>query len=249
MRYSLLFCFALLFCTVRAGAQVALDTVRAVVGEEARVDVRWNGAFSSLPSPVAIGGRLKLGNPTVFYPQRFVALPGDTIVDQTLTRLTDSTYTFSLSIRPAAQPRPGRDTLFLLAGEALAGSDSLCTVDLTSFSVGGTLSTSAHGIIISTSIGTPLPYVRFATLDQNYPNPVPAGSATTWAYRIDKASPVLFRIYDMSGREVVHADLGVQPLGIHTFTLADASYLAIGVYAVRLTTNSGEAHQFMHVLR
>jgi hypothetical protein len=250
MRAPLLFLLPLLcLAATRAAAQITVDTVEAVVGQEARIVVRYSGPLYELAPPVEVKGRVKLGNSTVFYPQRLLFAPGDTITAPALKRLSDSIYTFSFTIAPARPARPGKDTLFTIAGEALAGSDSLCTVEISSASVGGFAAATASGIIHSTSIGTPFPYVRFARLEQNYPNPVPAGSGTTWAYRIDKASQVYFRIYDAAGRQVVDADLGEQPLGIHTFTLADASFLANGVYFVVMSTNSGDARQFMHVLR
>lgn len=245
----LLFTMLLLLATAAvARAQLGTDTTRAIVGQEARVAMRYDGSVAALPGEVTVSGWLLLGNPTVFLPQRLLASGGDTLVKTKLTRKTDSIYTFEITLRLAPGRRAG-DTLFELAGEALAGSDSLCALRFWSVTIGDHLADNVTGLIISSSVGTPFPYVRFATLEQNYPNPVPAGSGTTWAYRIDKPSRVIFRIYDMSLREMIYADLGDQPLGIHTFTLADLSPLANGAYVVRMTTSSGEAHRFMHVLR
>lgn len=249
MRSFLLSLLFILLAARAAPAQRPLDTVRATIGKSAFAPFRWSGRFADLPSPVTVSGGFHLSNSTVFYPERFTLPDGDTLVESKLTRLTDSTYTFTLTIRPARTSRPGRDTLFLLGGETLAGSDSLSRISFNGVSLAGEPTAGADVIFISASIGSRPPYVRFATLEQNYPNPVPVGSGTTWAFRIDKASRVIFRIYDMSLREMVYADLGEQPIGIHTWTLADASILSNGAYVVRMTTNSGEAHRFMHVVR
>ena len=103
--------------------------------------------------------------------------------------------------------------------------------------------------MISSSVGPPLPYIRFATLEQNYPNPVPSGTSTTFAYRIDRRSEVVFHIYNLLGQELVTAELGEQELGPHIFVFVPYPTMPTGAYLVRLVTNSGSADKVMHILR
>jgi hypothetical protein len=106
-----------------------------------------------------------------------------------------------------------------------------------------------RGRIVTTSVGTPIPYVRFATLERNYPNPIRSGSRTTWAYRIDKPSRVIFHFYNIAAAETFVQDLGLQPGGIHLFSFTPTIETASGMYIVRMETNTGDAYQFMHVIR
>ncbi len=242
---------AILLLTLASGsvrAQISVSDVHGIVGEEVRLPVRYLGTIDSL-EPVTIAGSFLLGNPTVFFPERFTAAGSDSVVASELRRLTDSTYTFSVTILPRSAGRPGLDTIFHLAGEALAGFDSVTTVSFRDLRVDDVSAPPALGTITTTSIGTPLPYVRYATLEKNYPNPVIRGSSTTWTYRIDKQSLVRFIIYNPAGEEVIVMEEGVKPAGVHLITLVPGYDVAMGVYWARLNTNTGDAFQPMHVIR
>jgi hypothetical protein len=232
-----------------AAAQLAVDDARGLVGQEVRVPLRYTGSRDSLDS-ISVSGRLHLGNATVFFPERFLDEAGAMLANWKLVRLNDSTYdiSFTAPIIPPASGPP-HDTVAYLAGEALAGFDSICTVTLSGIRINGDSAADASGRIITLSVGTPLPYVRFATLERNYPNPIRSGEKTTWAYRIDKPSKVVFRFYNLIGEERITADLGDQPAGIHTFSLTPTIETATGMYIVRMETSTGDAFQFMHVIR
>jgi hypothetical protein len=232
-----------------ATAQLVVGDARGLVGQEVRVPLRYIGPRDSLDS-ISVSGSLHLSNATVFFPERFTDTTGTTLANWRLQRLSDSTYNFSFTVAivPPTNGSPG-DTIAYLAGEALAGFDSVCIVTLSDLSINGDSAIDASGRIVTTSIGTPLPYVRFATLERNYPNPIRSGEKTTWAYRIDKPSQVIFRFYNLIGEERITADLGDQPAGIHTFSLTPTIETATGMYIVRMETSTGDAFQFMHVVR
>ena len=229
-----------------AHAQISIDTARGLVGEHPRLALH-------LPAPpaggaVTLAGTMKLGNPTVFFPERFLPPAGDTITDTTLTALEDSIYAFSVTLLRAPAPRGAGDTLLYLEGEALAGSDSLCVITFTDASLGGAPVALPAGAVITRSVGPPLPYVRLAILEQNYPNPVPRGASTTWAYRIDKLSDVRFYIYNLLGQELEVIDAGEKGIGPHTFVYTPGITMPSGPYFVRLVTNTGSADKVMHIL-
>ncbi len=233
-----------------AWSQLAIDTARGVVGEPVRVLLRLalDGGDSAGGS-VRLDGTMRLSNPTVFYPERFIAPAGDSVTDFRLTPLRDSIYTFSATIlRSAGADRPSGDTLLYLEGEALAGSDSVCAIGLGDLELNGGGLAPASGVVITRSIGPPLPYVRFAILEQNYPNPVRRGGSTIWPYRIDKVSIIRFHIYSLLGQELAVFDLGEQGIGPHTFTYTPEFTTPNGTYYVRLVTSTGSADKVMHII-
>lgn len=241
--------FFLLLTFATATAQIVAGDAHGFVGKEVQLPLRLiNGVDTGIT--VAIEGAFQLSNPTVFFPERFVVAAGDTVLTSRLTKLTDSTFTFALTIRVGRiTPRMARDTIFWLAGEALAGNDSVCVLTFSDLRLNGGEVGAATGTITTTSIGTPRPYVRFATLEQNYPNPVLRFNPTTWAYRIDKDSPVQLILYTNLGEEYIILDQGFVKAGIHLITFTPGYDVSVGVYWARLVTNSGEAYKPMHVLR
>jgi hypothetical protein len=231
-------------------AQVILsDTARGLVGGELRLPFRHHLDSDSTGTPVAVRlvGSILLSNPTVFYPERILAPAGDSVTGFTLVAIRDSIYTFSLDLLHGGTS--SGDTLFYLEGEALAGSDSLCILRFSDVQLQGSPASITDGTIITRSIGPPLPYVRFAILEQNYPNPVHVGGSTTWAYRIDKVSDIRFIFFNVLGQVIFEDPLGEQPLGPHIYTYTPEVTTPAGVYFVRLVTNSGSADNVMHIIR
>ncbi len=228
-----------------AAAQLVVDTTRTIVGASTAVVVRLQEADALPAGRVTLGGTLRLSNPTVFFPQRFLAPSGSRVLESSLVAEKDSIYNFSLTLERDS----AGDTLFVLGGEALAASDSLCILRFEDLSLAGSSINDASGVVISRSVGPPLPYIRFATLEQNYPNPVPSGTTTAFAYRIDRRSEVTFHIYNVLGQELVTEQLGEQPLGPHIFVFVPYPTMPTGAYLVRMVTNSGSADKVMHILR
>lgn len=142
------------------------------------------------------------------------------------------------------------DSLFFLQGKALAGNDSLCRLQFLALTVNDTLNFTPFSLLlISRSVGPPLPYIRFATLEQNYPNPVPAAGSTIFPYRIDKASDVQFVLYDITGRSEVVGSLKNVPAGVHQFVFFPESKFMTGAYRMRMITSSGEASRRLLIVR
>jgi hypothetical protein len=248
MLYRYLLLLVLAFTPAAARAQVAADTARGLVGEEVRLAMRTSGALDAADS-LTLRGSFHLGNATVFYPERFVAGPRTAVARYDLVKLTDSTYTFTVVLTLPAGPIVAGDTLCLLAGEALAGYDSVCRVSFTGLRANDGPPSEATGTIITRSVGTRLPYIRYATLEPGYPNPAARYQTVTWAFRIDKASPVRFGIYNLAGEQISDHDLGELGPGIHIETFEIGFDVATGVYLVGMTTNSGNAWQYMHVVK
>jgi hypothetical protein len=231
-----------------ASAQVVLDTARGLVGQEVQLALRTREAIASSDS-ITIRGGFHLSNATVFYPERFVGATSSTVSRYELTRLTDSTYDFTVVVALGGRAPAAGDTLVLLAGEALAGFDSICVVRFSGLRTNDAPASDVAGIIITGSIGTRLPYIRYATLEPGYPNPARRYETVTWAFRIDKASNIRFGIYNLGGEQIYDHDLGELAPGIHLETFNIGFDVASGVYLVAMQTNSGNAWQYFHVVK
>lgn len=218
---------------VARGQTVGVGTGRGVIGKDARVPVLLAGG--TIPQGATLSAVLRLSNPTVFYPQRIEHSSGDTVAGAGLVRRNDSTWLIRVPLDAAA------DTLFSIHGELLAGTDSVCRITLDSIAIDSTLVPSATGRVISEAVGPPFPYVRFATIEQNYPNPVSIGGTTTWAYRIDKPSLVRLECYNVLGEQMWVAQLGDVAPGTHLYSRQTLADMGPGIYWVRLVTNSGVA--------
>lgn len=84
------------------------------------------------------------------------------------------------------------------------------------------------------------------TLGQNYPNPF--NPTTTISYGLPAEAPVSIVLYSTLGAEVLRYDLGVQPKGMHAFTL-NASTLPSGTYLYRLEAGRSVDVKKMVLLR
>lgn len=239
----------LLLAHTPARAQIVADTTHGVVGKTVQATFRLATNGNDYHGVMTLRGTMQLSNPTVFYPERFIAPEGDSVIAFELKGVKDSIYTISVTLRRDSTNSTRGDTLFYLAGEALAGSDSICRLTFRDITINEMAGNIAPGAIITRSIGPPLPYVRFAILEQNYPNPVPRGGTTKWAFRIDKRSDVRFSFYNLLSEELFTVNLGDLDIGPHTFTLTPQLDMPTGVYLVRMTTNSGSVDQVMHILR
>ena len=236
-------------CGPETHGQVRVDTARGLVGKEVSLLFRYDGDQSlDSGSVIDIGGDFQLTHPTVFYPQVFRPGSKVSLIDSTLDSSTDSTWSFSLSLLLHDGVEKG-DTLFLLSGEALAGTDSTTLLLFRNLTFAGETFPDMIGTIITESIGPRLPYVRFAVLDPGRPNPTTTGVKVTWGFRIDKESEVIFKIYDVLGQEVNVQDLGVLDKGVYINTFTPDITIPSGMFIVRLITNSGEATQVLHVVR
>ncbi len=229
--YSILF---FLWAVAPALAEVELADASGLVGEQMYVPVVLHGEGGE----AVVRAVLKLGNPTVFYPERFVAVQANVLQSARLARLTDSTWTVELRV----QYETG-DTVCVLRGEALAGSGAQCELVLQQVEVNDLPWPDASGMVSVTSVGTPLPYVRFARLEQNYPNPAIRGEITTWVYRIDKVSEVHLILYNYAGRTVDILRFGVQQPGVHRVPYHVSGQMATGLYWAQLITTSGLSSQ------
>ena len=235
------------FSTVRA--QVAVDTADAIVGKTVSLPFLFDRADTLLPgTALTFSAELLLTRPTVFYPQTLTAGPALSVTASEIEQRTDSTYRISLSLHVDGEVDAG-DTLFLLNGEALAGSDSATDLVMTQVSVDGAAHADLIGRIRSASVGSRLPYVRFAILNPGRPNPTETGRLVTWGFRIDKRTEVEFRIYDMIGRLVNFHRYGILDQGVYLHTFTPDPAFPSGMFIVRLITNSGEDYEIMHVLR
>lgn len=131
-------------------------------------------------------------------------------------------------------------------GLALAGSDSMTMSTITGkFQDSIIIDTSI--MIRTSSVNTPLPYVRFSVVSDNIPNPVMRGEPTTWSYAIDKPGKISIAIITLDGR-IIEEFIMMQDRGIHAFEFIPNAYTYHpGVYGMRLITEQGIFHRLWNV--
>lgn len=226
-----------MLCTQCVVAQtITPDTCFATIGNECVVRLAVQRAQTRA---LSFSAQMHISNPTVFYPYALVVRAASALDTIQVTRLTDSTYSLAFTTSNVQS----QSLELLLHGEALAGNDSTCQLTFSNCVVDSTPTPNVVAHIRSTSIGTSLPYVRFATLEAGYPVPARVGRAVTWAYRIDKESDVTFEIYNPQGRRLFIQTISQQVKGTHLFSFqSDYNYFN-GAYYLRMTTNSGTLFQ------
>lgn len=243
--FAVFLLFAASTFVVAQVSPIRLQTVRGLVGEKNDIAILVKADSISFSGDVILEGKLTLSNPTVFYPEVFVAAQGTQLLDSTRTRENDSSYRFSITLRCTQSMRC--DTLVRLRGEILAASDSVTDVRLVNMTLtdsrGRRMIPSTFATLTIGSIGTPLPIIRRPSLKQSYPNPAVRGNVMTWEYRIDEPSDITFRLYTALGQEVMRLERQKQSRGEHKETWTPLSPLPAGVYYVRFSSNSGDILQ------
>ena len=220
------------------------------IGKEARLPLVLGDTTSyRAGDTVRISGLFELADPTVFFPQAFREAGGALLSDTTsgLQKEARTLWRFSVELRVSRDLAPG-DTLLLLAGEALAGADTISAITFSGMMVNQMPQQTYVAAIRTRPVGTRLSYVRFGQLDPGRPNPTVPGQKVTWGFTIDDDSEVIFRIYDATGRMVVREDLGRLEQGIYTHSITPTLATPSGFFIVHLETEIGHDYEVMHVL-
>lgn len=230
--------WVLLLC-VPVQAQIELVPATGVVGEKVRVPVVLYGNGGD----ITVRALLRLSNPSVLYPEQLVEVHAGALLSKQIVRQSDSVW----SIEFQARYQSG-DTVCALEAEMLAGSAAQCTLSVDSVEANQQPWKPTSAVVLATSVGTPLPYVRFARLGVNFPNPAVPGETTTWVYRIDKASAVELSLHTLDGREIDRLRFGVQQPGLYKVPYRVSIDWAAGVYWAQLWTGSGLSFQTFMVM-
>jgi len=209
------------------------------VGKQYELPIRY---------PVVIGtytfeATVKLSNPTVFFPEGLSQTSTSTISNHSLTRITDSTYSLVASVTA----NQAIDTAFFLWGTALAGNDSTTTIQLINFQVNEVPVSEYEIRLLTTSVGTRRPYVRFSVFDPGFPNPITSQETITYAYKIDIPSDVRFYAVTLNGTQTLIGDFKNVPFGVHTFQFTPGPLWASGNYWVMFETVTGTRYQPLHI--
>ncbi|MBE2188399.1 MAG: hypothetical protein IAE98_02945 [Candidatus Kapabacteria bacterium] len=207
-------------------SQIRIDSAFGKIGLSTEMAITISPEL--LEQNINIEGKFTLSNPTVFFPDSVTTLASG--LNCSLTRLNEFDYEFAVSGALSGDLTDSLD--IFIVGELLAGYDSVCVLNFDYIKVGSTILSDLSGIVVSESIGTPLPYVRRTVLSLNYPNPILAGESTEWAYKIDIPSEVRFIIYDLTGKIYEDIDLGLVPPGQHKFVFQTNPTFAAGVYLI-----------------
>lgn len=233
------------FVQAQTPSELRIESTRGVIGGKINVPLRLPKLDSThVNVPLTLEGRFILSNSSVFFPLEWQFPQGAQNLASRLTRVNDSTYTFVVQSRRTANLP--NDTLAYLRGELLAGSDTVTAISMRELRFtdarGSRTIPTTTGTIFNDFVDVVGPFVRFAQLQMNAPNPVLRGSPTSWAYTIDVPSDVVFTIYNLAGEEVERIERK-QIRGSHVETWNPRPNIAAGAYFVRFTSNSGDVLQ------
>lgn len=209
------------------------------VGKQYELPIR----FPVLAGMYSFSATVKLSNPTVFFPDGLSQTTTSTISNHSLTRITDSTYTLVATVTADE----ASDTAFYLWGTALAGNDSTTTIQLLNFQVNSAPVTDYEIRLLTTSVGTRRPYVRFSVFDPGFPNPISSQETVTFAYQIDIPSDVRFYAVTLNGTQTLIGDFKNVPFGVHRFQFTPGPLWASGNYWVMFETVTGTRYQPLHI--
>ncbi len=241
----LLLLFALNPCPIFAQTtpQLRIESARGALGETISVPFRLVGRGLQ-GETMTLEGRLVLSNSSVVFPVEWQFPQGAQNLASRLMRVNDSTYNFVVNCRRTSTSN--HDTLAYLRCEILAGSDTVSQIRASNMrytdSRGSSAIPDVSGSIFATILDVSVPFVRFAQMQANAPNPVVRGTATRWAYTIDAPSDIIFYIYNIGGEEVERIERK-QGRGSHIETWIPRGNIAAGTYFVRFTSNSGDVVQ------
>ncbi|MCL5991986.1 MAG: hypothetical protein M1419_07785 [Bacteroidetes bacterium] len=218
--------------------QIFTDTVRGEVGDEVFININVPDSISSIGIN-SMSGKFLISNSTVFYPDSISNVSNYSLMKDSIFNNFDTVWYFNIEFYNIIDSTA--DIIFRLNGEALAGTDSVCILKFRNVKLNDIDINDFDAVVITHTSGTPLPYIRFAKLDKNYPNPVPGGSSTKWHYIIDKPSIVEFYILDYRAKETFLINLGEQSTGIHEYVFTPDMGFSSGLYWMKLRTNTGES--------
>jgi hypothetical protein len=229
--------------SISANAEIIANNPKGNIGESVTVNIKISKDL--LDSVSNISCSFEISNPTIFYPDSITI---NELNLKSYNRKNDSIYSFSFNNINKNDFKS--DTLIIsLFGELLAGNDSLTKIDFYEFYINSKKFYTFSSIIHSESIGTPLPYIRISTLEQNYPNPVFSGSFSKWSFRIDLESEIEFQVFNLIGQKVEVINLGAKPSGNYTFEFFVNNNYPSGLYRMILITGLNNVGQTFMVIK
>lgn len=221
-RWSTLCSSMLVVLALAAPAQG--DTTRGTVGKQLCFQLSLPASARGCP----LRAQLRLSNPTVWYPTALWL--GS--VSARLDRQNDTLWLVEATV-------DATDTA-TICGLVLAGSDSICTVTLDSVDICSRPYPPQTHVLLVSSVGPPLPYVRFARIEGPYPFPVERHSPWAVYVGVDAPSRVALRLYDLLGRLVLEYETMLER-GAHRIELTLPSGIAPGLYLLRMESSTGSA--------
>jgi hypothetical protein len=127
-----------------------------------------------------------------------------------------------------------------LCGIVLAGSDSVCIVRLDADSLCKVALGLLEEVLIVTSVGPQLPYLRFARLEGPFPMPIVRDEPFAVAIAFDAPTRATLQLFDVLGRIVTQWSFE-RERGVYRLTLTLPAEVSPGLYILRLESSSGAA--------
>ncbi len=240
LRLILLLSLLLLFPTLICGQFQAAEGY-GLVGEKICITISFPDSIitghTNAGAIVYISGDFHLSNPTVFYPENFTTSAGYSMIDSSITRLSDSTYTFIISFR--IDENIIDTVVFNFCGEALAGSDSVCILTFSGLALNNEPAQDFDATVrISTIAGT-IPYIQFPRITNIYPNPAEAGESFIVQYYSYKKADIKFYLINVVRQEELIANFKSVEQGPSEFTYMTGQGFAAGAYWIIMITEMG----------
>jgi hypothetical protein len=182
----------------------------------------------TLPNRCSPQWKVHLSNPTVWYPMH-ARIGYDTLHMQ---RASDSLW-----IVQATNSISGIVELEV-CGIVLAGSDSVCMITMVAESSCAVQPDAIEQLLIITSVGPPLPYLRIARVEGPLPMPVTRGETFTIVIILDQPSISHLQLYDLLGRMAKEWTV-THGRGVHRLELSLSSGMSPGFYVLRFESSSG----------
>lgn len=240
------FCIiSILATTLTTMAQEYSDTISCEVGVESYKLVQFTDNQTS--GPRSLSGKIIISNPTVFYIDSLQLISQAGIThNAALTRIHDTLYSFSVEDNSSAC---SDCNMFALYGTPLAGNDTVCVVTFSDLIYNGTQTTPFIILIKSDPLITPLPYLKAVKMQENYPNPATPAGPTYWRYRIDRATDIIFNLWNMQGCLIAQfKDFKDKP-GYYTYRMEIAPEYSSGMYYFEIITNTGRDSKKFIIIR
>lgn len=218
-------------------AQFSAINIKELIGTTIKIPVIYNDSLSQ-NKLIHFQSDLFIKNPTVFYPEKIVQSKDYTLQNDSLIRLTDSTYHLKFDLILESEFIVG-DTLFYIQGELLAGSSTITQLSFTKVKLDDSLMEDFSSQVENYSSAGIITYHRFPHIFEYYPNPVNVGDKSTWVYYIDKDSDIKIWLCDLRWKQILLEEKKNVEKGIHVFEYFPTIEISMGLYWLMIETNLG----------
>ena len=133
--------------------------------------------------------------------------------------------------------------------KALAGNDTITDIHLVNFELNDEPISDSLIRFHNLPIGGSVPYLKFAELNNCYPNPVTPYTGAHFRYFIDRSSKIRFTLVDPIGQQRIVQTIAKQSVGEHLLYITIDHTYSTGAYYLIMDTDTGSAKRKFWVIR